>query len=391
MKTLDKLLTSILAVTLVFSVLSVANPYYFVVGPSAYAENDDEEKSNSDHGRNAAHDSDKEEHDDNDECNPEDDVGEEAEQEGVNDDTEDETSAEEETDDDSESHDSDEETSSDVNDDEETNGQEEEDDVGEHEEESSEEENEVGDESEQDESEDEAEDNDDGSQDTDDAEETDEEQNDGDDQVEEHEKENEVADEQESDDECNNQGRSEDEQEVTDEEIKEKQKERRQHIVESITGVQIHQRHLNAEPMSVGDYAPGLAYSLTAAGVADHGGVHTVEVDMDIAVWKSNSAVVLMDVLGGTVTVEGHAYTVVIGYGLYNTHSDMMRVGALVVDEGTGDVFKLKLRGNAIGEDVQLPMNAGEALDLSFVGNSGPSKNEFAGAELDLEGTIAAT
>jgi hypothetical protein len=365
MKTLDKLLTSILAVTLVFSVLSVANPYYFVVGPSAYAENDDEEKSNSEHGSNNAHDSDKEEHEDDDECKPEDDVDEEVEDEEVN---KDETSNEEEENDDgseSDEAEEDEESSSDVNDEEE---------VDEQEEESDEEENEVEDESEQEEgdSEDAAEDAHNEGQETEEQEaedETEDEQNDL---------------EEVDEDECNNEGQ------VTEEEIKEKHKERIQDIVITTSGTQIHERHMNAEPMSVGEYAPGLAYSLTAAGVAEHGGVHTVEVDMDIAVWKSNSAIVLMDVLGGTVTVEGHAYTVAIGYGLYSTHSDMMRVSALVVDEGTGDVFKLKLRGNAIGEDVQLPMNADESLNLSFEGNSGPSKNEFDGAELDLEGAITA-
>jgi hypothetical protein len=114
-----------------------------------------------------------------------------------------------------------------------------------------------------------------------------------------------------------------------------------------------------------------------------------VEVEIDMGVWKSNRALVLLSVLDGTVVVDGETYTVELGYALYSVNHDAMRIGAFVSDED-GNIYKLKLRGTATAEDAEFPMASGESIDMTFEGNSGPARNSFSAWNLELEGTVEA-
>ena len=180
-------------------------------------------------------------------------------------------------------------------------------------------------------------------------------------------------------------------EEPDEHEIEESRKERRHTIVNTVTGAEIHQRHLNAQPASTGDYQLGWNYSLTATGIAegDDDMLATAVVETDLVVWKSNKAVILLDVIGGQVEIGNQTYTIVIGYALYSIQADILRINALVIDDATGDVLKLKMRGSPVAEDAEFPMETG-SLELEFEGNSGPSKNELDRWELMLEGTVAA-
>jgi len=109
-------------------------------------------------------------------------------------------------------------------------------------------------------------------------------------------------------------------------------------------------------------------------------------VDIDMAVWKSTHAIILLDITGGTVQVGGHEYDVKIGYALYSTQHGVMRLGALVSDD-SGNVLKLKLYGNA-SEDAEFPQESGKSVDMTFEGDSGQSHNGLEGWELTLDGTV---
>ncbi len=228
-------------------------------------------------------------------------------------------------------------------------------------------------------------------------------------------------------------------QTYTDEEIEEKRKEKRRDIVSQLDAREEHKRRMNAHPASTGDYEPGWNYTLVANGTAyqkahddeeaddvaedtstnsteieiptnstdtttnstdtttDETDVipeeidgSVAEVDIDMAVWKSNKALILLNVLGGTVEVEGEIYNVEIGYALYSLHHDVMRIGAFVTDE-SGNVYKLKLRGYASGEDAEFPDAPGGTIELEFEGKGGPGRNALnSGWELSLEGTLTA-
>ncbi len=109
-----------------------------------------------------------------------------------------------------------------------------------------------------------------------------------------------------------------------------------------------------------------------------------------MAVWKSNKALILLNLLNGTVDVGGETYDIELGYALYSISHDAMRLHAFVSDE-EGNILKLKLRGHAADEEAGFPMTAGESLDLVFEGNSGYGSSSLEGAwELTLEGTLTA-
>ncbi|MGH9993012.1 MAG: hypothetical protein ACREAZ_10300, partial [Nitrososphaera sp.] len=217
-------------------------------------------------------------------------------------------------------------------------------------------------------------------------------------------------------------------QQYSDEEIEEKRKEKRRDIVSQLDAREEHKRRINANPASTGDYEPDWNYTLVANGTA-YQKVHddedaedeaestatnetatnatntttnstdvtpevihdaVAEVDIDMAVWKSNKALILLNVLGGTVEVEGVIYNVEIGYALYSLQHDAMRIGAFVTDE-SGDVYKLKLRGYAGGEEAEFPMSPGGSIELEFEGKGGPGRNALnSGWQLELEGTLTA-
>ncbi|MGI0013826.1 MAG: hypothetical protein ACREBU_10355, partial [Nitrososphaera sp.] len=233
-------------------------------------------------------------------------------------------------------------------------------------------------------------------------------------------------------------------QQYSDEEIEEKRKEKRRDIVSHLDAREEHKRRMNANPASTGDYEPGWNYTLAANGTAyqkvhededaedEAEGTTTnssdtttnstdtntnstdtttnstdtstnstdvtpqvidgaeAELDIDMAVWKSNKALILLNVLGGTVEVDGEIYNVEIGYALYSLHHDVMRIGAFVSDD-SGNVYKLKLRGYAGGEDAEFPMSPGGSIDLEFEGKGGPGRNSLnSGWILELDGTLTA-
>ena len=179
---------------------------------------------------------------------------------------------------------------------------------------------------------------------------------------------------------------SEETEEEQKHEVEEKRKEKRERIVTTTNGTKIHERHRSENAASPGEYKPDWNYTLAANGTADHEA--DTEVDIDMAVWKSNRAIILLDVIGGTVEVENQTYTVVLGYAFYTIHHDTLRVGALAVDDDDGNVYKPKLRGSA-DDEAEFPMESG-SIDLRFEGSSGPSNNRFGDWELTFEGTVEA-
>ena len=205
--------------------------------------------------------------------------------------------------------------------------------------------------------------------------------------------------------------RADDDDDDGDNDVEEKRKEKRKEIVSRINAADEHRRRLNANPASTGDYEPRWNYTLTAEGTAtarmDDDAIESsvnstgtnstlhvvgdgdVEVEIDMGVWKSNRALVLLSVLDGTVVVDGETYTVELGYALYSVNHDAMRIGAFVSDED-GNIYKLKLRGTATAEDAEFPMASGETIDMTFEGNSGPARNSFSAWNLELEGTVEA-
>jgi hypothetical protein len=175
--------------------------------------------------------------------------------------------------------------------------------------------------------------------------------------------------------------------------VDEKRKEARHAILERIVADDIHRRHVDAaRASSTGQYEPGMAYNLTSAGTAEsHDDEMTVaEVNADVGVWKSNRAIVLMDVLGGSVVVGDDSYTVRVGYALYSLQHDVLRLRALATDDATGEIVSLKLLGAATSDDASFPMTEGEAMELQFEGNSERFSNQIGSWELFLDGSIEA-
>jgi hypothetical protein len=176
---------------------------------------------------------------------------------------------------------------------------------------------------------------------------------------------------------------------VLNKEVRESRHDREQEIVSTNTASEIHERHIQAQPASPGPYEPGLEYMLTTAGTAENDDmVEDAELNLEAAVWKSNNALVFLDILGGDVTIGDKTYEIVLGYGLFSMNSDTLRARAFAVDDA-GDVFVLKLRGVAeMHEEMPEDENELDSLHLMFEGNSGPSKNELNGWELFLDGAI---
>ena len=185
----------------------------------------------------------------------------------------------------------------------------------------------------------------------------------------------------------NQQNNAGDEENDDSDDVKEKRKEKSERIASNLTGFDIHERHRKAHAESPGEYAPSSNYTLTANGTATNNGtVADSEVDMDLAVWKSNRAIVLFDVLGGTVDVGNQTYTVIIGYALYSVNHDAMKIASLAVDED-GNLVKLKLRGSPLDEESKLPTDSG-SVDLMFQGSSSAWNSRLGDWKLELEGTL---
>jgi hypothetical protein len=186
---------------------------------------------------------------------------------------------------------------------------------------------------------------------------------------------------------------SEETEEEQEQEVEEKRKEKKERIVTTTNGTTIHEKHRSQNASSPGEYQPGWNYTLMANGTAmtnsgnETGDEADATVDINMAVWKSTGAIILLDVLDGTVEVGNQTYTVVLGYAYYTVHHDTFRVGALAVDDD-GNVYKLKMRGSA-DDDAEFPMESG-SIDLTFEGSSGPSNNRLGDWELTLDGTVSA-
>jgi len=186
---------------------------------------------------------------------------------------------------------------------------------------------------------------------------------------------------------------SEEVEEEQESRVEEKRKEKRERIVTATSGREIHERHRSENAANPGEYELGWNYVLTADGTAMHRNQSGIAdkpvatVDVNMTVWKSTGAIILLDVLDGTVDVGNQTYTVVLGYALYTIPHDTLRIGALVIDDD-GNVYKLKLRGTA-EDDSEFPMESG-SIDLTFEGSSGPLNNRLGDWELTLEGTVEA-
>ena len=109
--------------------------------------------------------------------------------------------------------------------------------------------------------------------------------------------------------------------------------------------------------------------------------------DIDMAVWKSNRALILLDLLGGTVEIGNQTYTVVIGYGLYSVQHDATKIALLAVDQD-GNVVKVRLHGTG-PEDSEFPMQSG-SIDLTFDGGASSWKESLGEWKLHLEGEVTA-
>lgn len=171
---------------------------------------------------------------------------------------------------------------------------------------------------------------------------------------------------------------------TTDEERQ--QMEKRKVIVARESGEQIHQRHMQASPASRGGYTPGLDYTLEASGVASGETEQDATLAMDISVWKSNGAIVIMDVVGGTVTVGEQEYDIVMGYALYSIRHNVFRSAALAVGND-GDVLALRLHGVADAESELATGAGGAPVELAFDGDA-QYRNMLDEWTLELDGTI---
>jgi len=181
--------------------------------------------------------------------------------------------------------------------------------------------------------------------------------------------------------------KNDDQQNDVDDHVKEKRKEKSERIASTLTGSAIHERHRKAHAESPGVYAPNSNFTLTANGTAMNNGTKAdSEVNMHLAVWKSNRAIVLLDVLGGTVDVGNQSYKVLIGYGVYSANHDAVKIASLAVDKD-GNVMKLELRGSAIDEESQLPKDSG-SVNLMFEGSTDAWNSKLGDWKLELEGTL---
>lgn len=197
-------------------------------------------------------------------------------------------------------------------------------------------------------------------------------------------------DDEEDDD--NNSGRGSHSESSTDD----KRQERKEKIVSTTSGWEVHEKHRNANPHSPGEYSPGLSYTL----VADVTAIQAVEdetlllgedatFNVNMTVWKSNKAIILLDVVNGTVEFNDQDYLIRIGYAIYSLQQDAMKVVALATDDD-GNVYRMKLRGSAVDPADSFPMETG-SIDLLFGGDLNESNNRFEDSILLLQGTVTAS
>lgn len=168
--------------------------------------------------------------------------------------------------------------------------------------------------------------------------------------------------------------------------VEKMQMERKKDIVAQTSGEQVHQRHMQANPASPGKYSPGLNYTLQATGVATKGGeTRNATVTVEISVWKSNPAIVILDVVGGTVRIGNEEYDIKLGYALYSIQHNVFRSSSLAMS-GNEDVFAFSLRGMT---GVELPSASGGApVELTFDDSNIGYGNSLDGWNLALDGKL---
>lgn len=184
---------------------------------------------------------------------------------------------------------------------------------------------------------------------------------------------------------------SEETEEEQERRVEEKRKEKKERIVTTISGREIHEKHRSERAASPGEYEPGWNYMLNATGKAmqrNQTDSANAAIDLNMTVWKSTGAIILLDVVDGTVEIGNQTYTVVLGYALYTIHHDTLRVGALAVGED-GNVYRLILSGSAVDDEVEFPMESG-SIELDFEGSRGPP-DRFGNWNPTLDGTVAAS
>jgi autotransporter translocation and assembly factor TamB len=186
---------------------------------------------------------------------------------------------------------------------------------------------------------------------------------------------------------------SEETEEEHEREVEEKREEKKKRIVTTTNGTRIHEKHRSEKAASPGEYQLGWNYTLMANGTAvqrgqtETSGNATATVNVNMTVWKSTGAIILLDVIDGTVEIGNQTYTVVLGYALYTIHYDTFRIGALAVDDD-GNVYKLRLTGTATDSDAEFPMES-NSIELNFGGSRGPP-DRFEDWDLTLKGTVEA-
>jgi hypothetical protein len=165
------------------------------------------------------------------------------------------------------------------------------------------------------------------------------------------------------------------------------QERKRREVAARESGEQIHQKHMQADPANRGEYAPGLDYTLEASGATSGEAEQDAVLDMDVSVWKSNGAVVIMDVVGGTITVGDQEYDIQLGYALYSIRHNVFRSAALAVGDD-GDVLALRLYGTSDMADAKLATTAGgDPVELAFEAGA-QHRNSLGDWMLVLDGTL---
>src|SRR6185503_12500490 len=106
---------------------------------------------------------------------------------------------------------------------------------------------------------------------------------------------------------------------------------------------------------------------------------------VEISVWKSNPAIVILDVVGGIVRIGNEEYDIKLGYALYSTQHNVFRSSSLAVS-GNEDVFAFSLRGMT---GVELPSASGGApVELTFDDSNIGYGNSLDGWNLALDGKL---
>ena len=107
------------------------------------------------------------------------------------------------------------------------------------------------------------------------------------------------------------------------------------HFIEK-SGKEKHREHLAKHGLS-GPYPVDTEYSLTATGTAtpiSGGDSESVEISMNLLIWKSNKGIVAMDIVDGTVKIGNYERDIYAGHAFYLIRGGHMLVFAFIVEDG---------------------------------------------------------